>query len=138
MVTVVSVADPLTAAAALDDRSPRTMRARGRAVLLHMRDMARLSAPALNVHLAHAFGPPFGGLDRVAVASDDGGRTLDGMEHRDSQDRPLSSRDPFNQEVRLLLAPRADPAKRPGPRGNPPLDPRAVARAARMLDRIVG
>lgn len=53
-------------------------------------------------------------------------------------DRPLPHDDPFHQEVRLLLAPRANPAEQPGPRGNPPLDERAVARAARMLDQIVG
>ncbi len=57
--------------------------------------------------------------------------------HRDN-DKALPREDPFHQEVRLLLAPRADPAKRPGPRGNPPIDPRAVARAARMLNSIVG
>lgn len=57
--------------------------------------------------------------------------------HRDS-DKPLPREDPFHQEVRLLLAPRANPAQRPGPRGNPPIDPRAVARAARLLNSIVG
>ncbi len=73
----------------------------------------------------------------MAVASCGVARTLGSMEHDDSADRPLPIRDPFHQEVRLLLAPRANPALRPGPRGNPPLDPRAVARAARLLNSIV-
>lgn len=60
------------------------------------------------------------------------------MHPRDERDRPLPAKDPFNQEIRLLLAPRANPATRPGPRGNPPLDMRAVARVARMMQTIVG
>jgi hypothetical protein len=59
-------------------------------------------------------------------------------EPRDPADRPLPQRDPFNQAVRLLLAPRTNPADAPGPRGNPEIDVRAVARVARMLDSIVG
>jgi len=60
------------------------------------------------------------------------------MAHHDEQDRPLPTCDPFHQEIRLLLAPRVNPAQRPGPRGNPPLDLRAVERVARMLSTIVG
>ena len=56
----------------------------------------------------------------------------------DAHDRPLSQDDPFHQELRLLLAPRADPATSPGPRGNPPADPGAVHRAEAMLKRVVG
>jgi hypothetical protein len=57
---------------------------------------------------------------------------------RDPADRPLPPSDPFHLELRLLLAPRANPADAPGPRGNPAVDLRAVARVARMLDSIVG
>jgi hypothetical protein len=60
------------------------------------------------------------------------------MEPRDARDRPLPSKDPFHQEIRLRLAPRANPATRPGPRGNPPIDRQAVARVARMMRTIVG
>lgn len=60
------------------------------------------------------------------------------MEQRDPRDRPLPAGDPFHQELRLLLAPRVNPAERPGPRGNPPMDLRAVERVARMMRTIVG
>jgi hypothetical protein len=60
------------------------------------------------------------------------------MEQDDRDDRPLPLDDPFNQELRLLLAPRANPADAPGPRGNPEIDRRAVARVALMLRSIVG
>jgi hypothetical protein len=54
------------------------------------------------------------------------------------EDRPLPREDPFNEELRLFLAPRVNPASNPGPPGNPPADPRAVERAARMLNLLVG
>jgi hypothetical protein len=57
---------------------------------------------------------------------------------RNAADRPLPAKDPFHQAMRLLLAPRANPADAPGPRGNPEIDVRAVARVARMLNSIVG
>jgi len=60
------------------------------------------------------------------------------MDPRDEHDRPLPANDPFHQELRLLLAERVDPATRPGPRGNPPVDRHAVARIARMMQTIVG
>jgi hypothetical protein len=53
-------------------------------------------------------------------------------------DRPLPARDPFHDELRLLLAPRRNPAEAPGPLRNPALDVRAMARIARMLNSIVG
>jgi hypothetical protein len=53
-------------------------------------------------------------------------------------DRPLPGTDPFHAELRSFLAPRRNPAEAPGPPGNGPLDVRAVARVARMLDQIVG
>jgi hypothetical protein len=60
------------------------------------------------------------------------------MERPHPDDRPLPAADPFHQQIRLLLAPRANPADAPGPRGNPEVDRRAVARAARMLQMILG
>lgn len=59
-------------------------------------------------------------------------------EREPDQDRPLPAGDPFHDELRSLLAPRRNPAEAPGPPGNPPVDVRAVARVARMLDQIVG
>jgi hypothetical protein len=53
-------------------------------------------------------------------------------------DLPLPVGDPFHQEMRLLLAPRVNPAEAPGPPGNPDLDLRAVERVARMLRSILG
>jgi hypothetical protein len=53
-------------------------------------------------------------------------------------DRPLPRDDRFNEELRWFLAPRRNPADAPGPPGNPPVDIRAVARVARMLNTIVG
>ena len=60
------------------------------------------------------------------------------MDERSPEDRPLPPQDPFSVELRMFLAPRRNPAEAPGPPGNPPLDERAVARVARMLNRIVG
>jgi hypothetical protein len=59
-------------------------------------------------------------------------------DRREQPDLPLPPGDPFHGELRLLLAPRANPAEAPGPRGNPAVDLGAVARVARMLDSIVG
>jgi hypothetical protein len=53
-------------------------------------------------------------------------------------DQPLPDGDPFHQELRLLLAPRVNPAEAPGPPSNPAVDLRAVERAARMLRSILG
>lgn len=53
-------------------------------------------------------------------------------------DRPIPAGDPFHAELRWFLAPRRNPAEAPGPPGNPPVDVRAVARVARMLNSIVG
>jgi saccharopine dehydrogenase (NAD+, L-glutamate forming) len=60
------------------------------------------------------------------------------MERPHPDDRPLPAADPFHQQVRLLLAPRANPADAPGPRGNPAVDRRAVARAAKLLQMVLG
>jgi hypothetical protein len=66
------------------------------------------------------------------------GRSLGGMERHHPDDRPLAPADPFHQQLRLLLAPRANPADAPGPRGNPDVDRDAVARAAKLLRSVLG
>ena len=48
------------------------------------------------------------------------------------------SREPFNEELRLFLAPRVDPASNPGPPANPAVDERALRRAAQLLSRVIG
>jgi hypothetical protein len=60
------------------------------------------------------------------------------MSAHDPLDRPLAHDDPFHVEVRLLLAPRRNPADDPRPAANGTLDEDAVRRAARMLRGIVG
>jgi hypothetical protein len=60
------------------------------------------------------------------------------MERPHPDDRPLPAADQFHQQLRLLLAPRTNPAEAPGPRGNPAVDRAAVARAAKMLRTVLG
>jgi hypothetical protein len=56
----------------------------------------------------------------------------------DEPDRPLPASDPFHQELRLLLAPRVNPAEAPGPPGNPAVDGAALARATLVWRSILG